>query len=223
LALAFFAVEGYEAHWLRRGAIKQPYERGKAFELRGSWMLATKPDKFPVLTTSRLRLRAPELTDAVGFQKILSNPDVTRFSNWPDAPSKAQAERFARWMCKLYESCKGCAWIIEDGKTGAMIGAIRFNQFDKKSRFGTVGYESNPTSWGRGLMTEALRSVVLCGHQLFGLNRIEAWTLHGNSASDRVLEKSGFQYEGTLRQRAWFKGAFHDFRMFGRVAGDPLN
>jgi ribosomal-protein-alanine N-acetyltransferase len=33
-----------------------------------------------------------------------------------------------------------------------------------------------------------------------------------------VLEKSGFQYEGTQRQKAWFKGAFHDFRMFGRIA-----
>ena len=43
----------------------------------------------------------------------------------------------------------------------------------------------------------------------------------GNPASDRVLQKSGFRHEGTLRQRAWFKGAFHDFRMFGRIAGDP--
>jgi ribosomal-protein-alanine N-acetyltransferase len=67
------------------------------------------------------------------------------------------------------------------------------------------------------------RAAALGGHQVFGLNRIEAWTLRGNAASDRVLEKAGFRYEGTLRQRAWFKGAFHDFRMFGRVVGDPVN
>ena len=34
------------------------------------------------------------------------------------------------------------------------------------------------------------------------------------------LEKAGFRYEGTLRQKAWFKGAFHDFRMFGCLAGE---
>jgi ribosomal-protein-alanine N-acetyltransferase len=59
--------------------------------------------------------------------------------------------------------------------------------------------------WGKGLMTEAVRAVVACGHQTFRLNRIDAWTMPGNAASDRVLEKSGFQYEGTLRQKAWFK------------------
>ena len=73
----------------------------------------------------------------------------------------------------------------------------------------------------RSWRAEAVRAVVACGHQHFRLNRIEAWTVPGNPASDRVLQKTGFRHEGTLRQRAWFKGAFHDFRMFGRIAGDP--
>jgi [ribosomal protein S5]-alanine N-acetyltransferase len=81
----------------------------------------------------------------------------------------------------------------------------------------------HPDYWGKGLMTEAVRAVVACGHETFRLNRIDAWTLPGNAASDRVLEKSGFQYEGTLRQKAWFKGAFHDFRIFGRIAGDAAS
>jgi ribosomal-protein-alanine N-acetyltransferase len=72
-------------------------------------------------------------------------------------------------------------------------------------------------------MTEALGVVVPCGHRVFRLNRIEAWTLPGNIASERVLEKTGFQYEGTLRQRGWFKGTFHDCRMFGRLVGDPMS
>jgi ribosomal-protein-alanine N-acetyltransferase len=111
--------------------------------------------------------------------------------------------------------------LLEEASSAALVGAIRFNHFDRKWKFGEVGYESHPEFWGRGLMTEALRAVVVCGHQVFGLNRIEAWTLPGNEASDRVLEKAGFRYEGTLRQKARFKGAFHDFRMFGRIAGDP--
>jgi [ribosomal protein S5]-alanine N-acetyltransferase len=72
-------------------------------------------------------------------------------------------------------------------------------------------------------MTEAVRAVVACGHNHFRLNRMEAWTLPGNDASDRVLIKAGFVYEGTLRQKAWFKGAYHDFRMFGRIERDPIN
>ena len=71
-------------------------------------------------------------------------------------------------------------------------------------------------------MTEAVRAVTRCGFDHFSLNRIEAWTLPGNAASDRVLEKAGFHYEGTLRQKAWFKNAFHDFRMFGCIAGQAM-
>lgn len=177
---------------------------------------------FPALTTSRLLLRAPAAGDAAAFGAILSVPAVTRFSNWPDRPKKAQVERSMRWMAKLHASGKGCAWMIEDAASQALLGAIRFNYFDKKSRFGEIGYELHPDHWGRGLMSEALRAVVVCGHQIFRLNRLEAWTLPGNAASDRVLEKAGFRYEGTLRQRARFKGEFHDFRMFARLAGDPV-
>lgn len=177
--------------------------------------------EFPSLATDRLRLRAPQIDDVQPFFSLLSIPEVTRFSNWPDAPRKVQVERFVRWMAKLYPSGKGCAWIIEDIASGIVIGAIRFNRFDKKSKYGVIGYELHPNYWGRGLMTEAARAVVACGHRFFGLNRIEAWTLPGNAASDRVLDKVGFQYEGTLRERARFKGAFHDMRMFGRVVGDP--
>jgi [ribosomal protein S5]-alanine N-acetyltransferase len=184
---------------------------------------AAPGSEFPLLTTSRLNLRAPVADDAPAFAAMLSVPAVTQFSNWPDAPKIGQVERFIRWMIKLYATRKGCAWMIEDAASGILAGAVRFNHFDKSWRFGEVGYELHPDFWGRGLMTEAVRSVVACGHQLFRLNRLEAWTLPGNDASDRVLEKAGFRYEGTLRQRARFKGAFHDFRMFGRLAGDPMD
>jgi ribosomal-protein-alanine N-acetyltransferase len=178
--------------------------------------------KFPALSTKRLTLRAVTPKDAVAFQAILSIPDVTRFSNWPDAPTRTQVERSLRWMSKVHCSGKGCAWIIEIGASKALAGAIRFNSFERKWRCGEIGYELHPDYWGKGFMTEALRAVVACGHQTFRLNRIDAWTLPGNGASDRVLEKSGFQYEGTMRQKAWFKGAFHDFRVFGRIASDAV-
>ena len=69
-------------------------------------------------------------------------------------------------------------------------------------------------------MSEAVEAVARCGFDVFFLNRIEAWTLPGNGASDRVLEKAGFRYEGTLRQKARFKNAFHDIRIFSRLAID---
>jgi [ribosomal protein S5]-alanine N-acetyltransferase len=123
-------------------------------------------------------------------------------------------------MSKRFSGGKGCAWIIAGREGGAPVGAIRINRIDRGWRWGEIGYESHPDFWGRGRMTEA---VVSCAHSQFKLHRVEAWTLPGNAASDRVLAKAGFAHEGTLKQRAWFKGDYHDFRMFGRVAEDPLD
>lgn len=176
---------------------------------------------FPHLVTPRLVLRAPAPQDAPAFREIMVIAQVTRFSNWPDAMSKAQSERYMRWMAKLHASGKGCAWMIERREDSRVLGALRFNVIDKKWRWGQIGYELAADAWGKGLMSEAVAAAVACGHDTFCLNRIEAWTLPGNGASDRVLEKAGFSYEGTLRQKARFKGAFHDFRIFGRLAGDP--
>jgi ribosomal-protein-alanine N-acetyltransferase len=100
--------------------------------------------------------------------------------------------------------------------SGTPLGAIRINRIHKHSRWGEDRLRVAPGMWGRGLMTEAVREVV-------ALNRMEAWTLPGNDASDRDLVKAGFNYEGTLKAKAWFKGAFRDFRVFGRVAAHTLD
>jgi ribosomal-protein-alanine N-acetyltransferase len=176
--------------------------------------------EFPVLLTARLRLRSPTPDDCDTFHAILSYPNVTQFSNWPDAPSKAQVERSMKWMRDAFPKGRGCAWIIEDQTSRRVLGAVRFNSFDTRSKCGEIGYELDPSFWGKGLMSEAVNAVARCGFDYFSLNRIEAWTLLGNPASDRVLEKAGFRYERTLRQKAWFKSAFHDFRVFARLADD---
>ncbi len=180
-------------------------------------------DAFPTLETDRLRLREASMDDRDDFHALISIPEVTRFSNWVDAPKMAQIERSLRWMIKIFPKGAGCSWIIEDRASGDLLGAIRFNSIDRHARCAELGYELHPSAWGKGLMSEAARAVVRYGFDRFALNRIEAWTLPGNAASDRVLEKAGFRYEGTLRQKARFKEAFHDFRMFGCLAGDPQN
>ena len=112
--------------------------------------------KFPVLSTRRLTLRAPTMKDVSEFQALLATPDVTRFSNWPDAPKQAQVERSLRWMSRVHASGKGCAWIIEIAGSRVLAGAIRFNSFEKKWRCGEIGYELHPDHWGKGLMRQAV-------------------------------------------------------------------
>jgi ribosomal-protein-alanine N-acetyltransferase len=177
---------------------------------------------FPELTTSRLRLRELTEADAPTYRALLHFPEVTRYSSLTVAPDDAEALKAVQRMMGLFAPGNGCAWIIEEAASRAFVGVIRFNYFLKYSNCGGIGYEAHPDFWGRGLMSEAARAIVQCGHGRFDLNRIEAWTVPGNPASDRVLEKAGFRLEGVQRQKGWFHNTRHDIRLFGRLATDPL-
>jgi [ribosomal protein S5]-alanine N-acetyltransferase len=168
-------------------------------------------NNFPTLLTNRLKLRAVAPVDGAPFFALMSIPEVTRYSNWPDSPTEDQVKEFIRNMSELFAAGSGCAWIIEELSSSAFIGAIRFNYFQKAWKVGGVGYEAHPSYWGRGLMTEALGAVVACGHAFFELNRIEAWTLMGNGASDASSKRQDFDSRASRVRRAISKGRFTIF------------
>jgi len=143
---------------------------------------------------------------------MLSIPDVTRFNNWQDAPAKGQVERSLRWMAKISAPAKAAPGSskIANRKRSRLI---RFNSFEKNWRCGQIGYELHPDFWARADDGSRPRHRRL-RHETSGSTASTPGRCR-NAASDRVLEKAGFRHEGTLRQRAWFKGAFHDFRISG--------
>ncbi len=174
-----------------------------------------------MIKTPRLLLRQPSMNDSGEYGSILSIANVTKYTDIPDDPTQKRSDRMVSWMSKLHEKQNGCAWIIENQADSEIIGAIRINQIFKKAKCGVIGYELHPDEWGQGKMTEALKAVVAVGHDVFALHRLEAWTLPGNIASDRVLEKSGFKYEGTMRHKEYFKQNFQDLNIFARIVTDP--
>jgi ribosomal-protein-alanine N-acetyltransferase len=72
-------------------------------------------------------------------------------------------------------------------------------------------------------MTEALRSIIGWGFHSLKLNRIEAMVMIENIASIKLLEKSGFLEEGILREYGFWKGKFHDLRLFSLLKKDYTN
>ena len=59
-----------------------------------------------------------------------------------------------------------------------------------------VGYAFGRPAWGRGYATEVASAVVQWGFEVLGLERIVAVASPENTASRRVMDKLGMQYEG---------------------------
>jgi len=91
-------------------------------------------------------------------------------------------------------------------------------------RNATIGYDLQRAHWGKGIATEAVREavraafagVLACGP----LHRIQADTIPGNVASERLLVKLGFKEEGTRRECAYLKGEYHDMKCFGLIRSE---
>jgi [ribosomal protein S5]-alanine N-acetyltransferase len=71
---------------------------------------------------------------------------------------------------------------------------------------------------GKGLCTRAVAEVLAYAFGELGLHRVEAGTLVDNRASQRVLEKNGFERYGLARRFLFIAGEWRDHVLFERLA-----
>ena len=72
----------------------------------------------------------------------------------------------------------------------------------------------------KGLGTFAVKELVQYGFQMPGIQKIEAGVFVGNESSRRIFEKNDFKLEGTIRAKAWKRGAPLDEWLLGLTRKD---
>lgn len=80
-----------------------------------------------------------------------------------------------------------------------------------------LGYWISHASQGAGIMTAAVGAAINIAAVDLGLHRLEAATLVHNTASQRVLEKNGFEAYGMARAYLRIAGQWQDHRMYQRI------
>jgi ribosomal-protein-alanine N-acetyltransferase len=108
-------------------------------------------------------------------------------------------------------------WAILDGdRIAGMIGLA--DVLRGALQLGNVGYWVDRAYNGRGLASAAVGEVVEFAFGTAGLHRLEAGTLVDNHASQRVLEKNGFERYGLARKLLKVQGEWRDHILFERIA-----
>ena len=92
-------------------------------------------------------------------------------------------------------------------KDGSKIGSIGHYP---KGNLLEVGYCVLPDERGKGYCTEAVQIIVDYLFLSRDVVRVQAHTHIGNTASQRVLEKSGFTREGIVRKDTFTRGEWRD-------------
>lgn len=101
---------------------------------------------------------------------------------------------------------------------GVVIGSIGvFRQENIHFRTAELGYYIGEPYWGKGYTTSAVEQVCRYVFDHSDILRIFAEPFARNTASCRVLEKAGFQLEGTLRSNAVKNGEVLDMKLYSLV------
>jgi ribosomal-protein-alanine N-acetyltransferase len=176
----------------------------------------------PTLDTERLVLRRLDITDVNDVFDYAKHPEVAKYVTWEAHKSIEDAKGFISWILGRYKNDEAGEWGIELKETGRIIGAMGFVGLDLQNSCGTIGYALSKEYWGKGIMTEAVTRLLSFGFNDMELNRIEAFHAVENEASGKVMQKSGMQFEGILRQKMFAKGKFWDVKQYSIVKGDWL-
>jgi RimJ/RimL family protein N-acetyltransferase len=82
------------------------------------------------------------------------------------------------------------------------------------------GYWATPGHRGKGYTTRAVRLLARWAFDELELDRLQLGTMPGNTASERVAIKLGFQREGTLRSYFEQRGERRDVVMWSLLPGE---
>ncbi len=171
--------------------------------------------QFPKIFTDRLCLRELRVSDQADLFTVFADPDVTRFYNINAFRSLEDSlALIERRKQRLYKG-RGVHWGItfrED--ENRLIGCCGFNALKPKQQMGEIGYELARPFWNQGIMTEALRAILVYGFRYRRLDAVEAWVMPENCASVRVLTKLGFRSKGVQEGKGYWNGRFHDLEQF---------
>lgn len=162
-------------------------------------------------------IRKWKLTDAPDLASALSNKHIQ--DNLRDGLPYPYTEKdgmdYISAMLSANENDIFAFAIIVDNKAIGSIGAFRQENIHRQTA--ELGYYIAEEYWGKGIMPEAVKQICDYVFKNSDIIRIYAEPFSYNRASCRVLEKAGFQYEGTLRSNAVKGGKVIDMKMYARI------
>ena len=166
------------------------------------------------LTTKRLIIRDPLLTDIDGWHLLLSDAETMYYLQGVLTHSVEASRQNLEIAVEEAENTtrKKYFFAIENKDTGTFIGSIGYTvtQVTPLGKLVGLGYFILPNFHGKGYITEALNEVMRFAFVENDVYRISAGCLIENQASERVMKKCGLVKEAEYKFFTWHDGKMKD-------------
>jgi RimJ/RimL family protein N-acetyltransferase len=149
----------------------------------------------PILVSERLIMRAPEKADASAISHLANNINVAaNVSRMPHPYTEKDAHDF---VARVASGAMGkCVYAITRVDTRQFIGCCGLEKIPDKPGM-EMGYWLGEPHWNQGFATEAAQTLIDFGFAHFDVDYVDARIRVMNIGSRRVVQKCGFQFQGT--------------------------
>ncbi|SFS00767.1 Protein N-acetyltransferase, RimJ/RimL family [Halomicrobium zhouii] len=158
-------------------------------------------------------LRVVDEDDLAFAQRVVNHPEVRRGVG-AFAPKTAEDER--EWYERQDDDGPSFVLYASDQPVG--IAGLHLDPYPWG--YAEVGYMVHPDHWGHGYATDAVRCLVRYAFDERRLHKVGADVYAPNEASQRVLEKVGFEREGVRRDHAFVDGDHVDLYEYGLLESE---
>ena len=183
-------------------------------------------ETLPAIAGAGVTLRVPQGGDYAEWAALReSSRDflVPWEPTWPadDLTRGAFRRRLKRYAEDLRNDL-AYAFLIFRSEDDALVGGLTLANIRRGvAQAGSIGYWTGAPFARKGHMTAAMRALVPFSFGTLRLHRMEAACIPGNTASVRLLEKTGFQREGYARNYLCINGVWQDHLLYARLKDDP--
>ncbi|PKK86149.1 MAG: N-acetyltransferase [Tenericutes bacterium HGW-Tenericutes-8] len=112
-------------------------------------------------------------------------------AGWQPHKNEAETKHTIEWMIKSEE-----VWAIVLKENDKVIGSVGLHKREHKDHEKEIGYVLSPVYWHQGIMQEAVKAMIIYSFDHLGLEKLHCAHFDGNYASQKVIERTGFQKVG---------------------------
>jgi [ribosomal protein S5]-alanine N-acetyltransferase len=174
----------------------------------------------PPLEIPGFNVRPIELRDAELWAAYACLPQVREHTSSTEATVEDIRATIQRMVVREPGSPIHFVIIPREGED--LVATVGFHSISLINWTAEITYDVSPDHWGRGIATAACRAASAWGFRVHGWHRIQATTLQSNVASQRVLERSGYQREGRVRNFRVVRGRPVDYWLYSILPQECL-
>ena len=126
----------------------------------------------------------------------------------PTYTNKEEVKELLEKYISSYKRPDYYRWAIVEKKSNTCIGQVAIFLVDDKNHFCEIEYALGRAFHRKGYATEAVKAVLNLSFCKVNFHKVQVSHMDGNIASQGVIKKCGFTYEGTLRDFFFIDGKY---------------